>query len=792
MAWRLSALDRKLIRDLRGIRGQAIAIALVVGAGIALYVSMLSTFDSLDLTLRTYYDRYRFADVFVVLKRAPMSVAADLAAIPGVAQIETRVVADVTLDLQDLSEPATGRLISMPATGRPLLCDVFLREGRLIDPGHPDEVLASEGFAKTHGLGPGSTVTAVINGRRRVLRIVGLALSPEYIYPIRPGEIMPDETRFGVFWMERRALASAFSLDGAFNSVVLRLMRGASEPAVVAAVDRRLESGYGGLGAITRANHPSHWYINNELVQLRDFGSVIPVIFLAVAAFLLNVVLSRIVSVQRPQTAALKALGYRNRDIAAHYLKMSLAIAAGGAIAGVAMGAWFGWGMTEMYTVFFHFPILVYRLDPSVVVMGVVIGLVAAMLGALSAVWRAASLPPAEAMRPEPPATFTRTWVERAGLGRFLTEPTRIILRSLQRHPGRVALSMLGIALGTGLMVVGTFALDSIDELTDVQFNVVQRFDTMVTFAEPASGAALHEIRRLPGVIDAEPFRAVPVRIRFGHRTRQAAITGVVESPRLSRVVDASMRVIDLPGAGLVLSDKLARLLGARRGDQVTVETLEGARKVYRVEVTDVVEEYMGLNVYMDLAALHRLMGEGETMSGAYLQVDSAEANALYARLKRTPRVAGVLLKTAAYESFQDTMASMMYQMLAVYIFFAGIIAFGVVYNNARISLSERNRELATLRVIGFSRAEISYILLGELGIVTLAAVPLGLVLGYGMAASIMSTLDTEMWRLPLVIRPATYAFSASVVVLATIVSALIVRRRLDRLDLVAVLKARE
>lgn len=792
MVLKLSALDRKLLRDLRGIRGQAIAIAFVVGAGIALYVSMLSTFDALDLTLRTYYDRYRFADVFVGLKRAPLSVADDLAAIPGIAQVETRVIADVTLDLPDLSEPASGRLISVPATGRPALCDVFLRSGRLIDPGHPDEVLVSEGFAKIHALEPGSTVTAVINGRRRALRIVGLVLSPEYIYPIRAGELMPDERRFGVFWMERRALASAFNLDGAFNNVVLRLMRGASEAEVVARVDRLLEAGYGGLGAITRANHPSHWYINNELVQLRNFGSVIPIIFLSVAAFLLNVVLSRIVAVQRPQTAALKALGYRNRAIARHYLKMGVIVAAGGAVVGVGLGAWFGWAMTEMYTVFFHFPILVYQLQPKVVVAGVAIGLVAAVLGVLSAVWRAASLPPAEAIRPEPPARYARSWLERAGAGRLLTEPTRIIIRSLQRHPGRVALSMLGIALGTGLMVVGTFALDSIDVLTDVQFNVVQRFDAMVTFVEPASSAALYEVRRLPGVVDAEPFRAVPVRLRVGPRTRQAAITGVVQSPRLSRVVDASMRVVELPGSGLVLSEKLARLLGARRGNEVVVETLEGARRVYEVPVADVVEEYMGLNAYMDLGALHRLMGEGDTLSGAYLQVDQGRADALYARLKRTPRVGGVLLKTAAYESFQETMASMMYQMLAVYVFFAGIIAFGVVYNNARISLSERNRELATLRVIGFTRGEISYILLGELGLVTLAAVPLGLLLGYGMAASIMSTLDTEMWRLPLVIRPATYAFSAAVVVLATVVSALIVRRRLDGLDLVAVLKSRE
>ncbi len=789
---RIAPLDRKLIRDLWAIRGQALAIALVVGAGIAIFVAMLSTFDALDLTLRTYYDRYRFADVFASLKRAPLPVADDIAAIPGVASVDTRVVVDVTLDVPDLAEPAMGRLISVPARGRPALCDVFLREGRYIEPGRPDEVLASESFARAHGLHPGDSIAAIINGRRRALRIVGLALSPEYVYPIRPGELMPDDARFGVFWMERKALATAFSLDGAFNNVVLTLARGASEPEVISRLDTLLDARYGGVGAIPRALQPSHWYLNNELVQLRNSGEIVPVIFLGVAAFLLNVVLSRIVDVQRPQIAAMKALGYSNTALAAHYVKWSLAVALTGSAVGVGVGAWLGWAMTTMYTTFFHFPILLYRLQPSVVVGAVAIGLGAAVLGAVGAVRRAVTLPPAEAMRPEPPASYHETWAERAGLKRLLSQPGRIIVRTLQRHPGRALLSMLGIALGTSLLVVGTFSLDSIDVLMDMQFNVVQRYDVMVTLVEPTSAGAFDEVRRLPGVVDAEAFRAVPVRLRFGPRSRHVAITGVPRSPRLNRVVDASQRVIRLPPAGLVLSAKLAALLGARRGDLVTVEVLEGTRSVREVAVADLVEEYMGLNVYMDLDALHRFMREGDTISGAFLQVDAGRVDALYRTLKRTPRVGGVALKRAARESFVRTLADMMDKLLAVYVVFAAVIAFGVVYNNARISLSERSRELATLRVIGFSRGEISYILLGELALVTLGAVPAGLLLGYGMAAAMMPAMDTELWRLPLVILPRTYAFAAVTTIIATAASALIVRRRLDRLDLVEVLKTRE
>ena len=788
----MSALNRKLVRDLWHVRGQVLAIATVVGAGIALYVAMLSTFDSLDLTLRTYYDRYRFGDVFVSLERAPLSVADELARIPGVARVDTRVVVDVMLDVPGLDEPAAGRLISFPAGGRPALCDVFLREGRLPEAERPDEVVASEGLARAHGLHPGDRVHAVINGRRRALFIVGLALSPEFVYPIRPGEILPDEKRFGVLWMDRRALAAAFSLDGAFNDVVLTLMPGASEPDVLARVDRILESGYGGLGAVPRALQASHWYLANELLQLKNSGAYVPVIFLGVAAFLLNIVLSRLVLVQRPQVAALMALGYSNHEVAWHYVKSSLVIAALGAVIGVGAGAWLGWAMTRLYTHYFHFPILLYRLQAGLVLQSVGLGVLAAALGGIGAVWRAARMAPAEALRPEAPARYSVSLAERTGLGRFLTQPARMIARALQRHPGRAALSVLGIGLATALMVVGTFTLDSMDLMMDVQFNVAQRFDVMATFVRPASAGALDDIRRLPGVLAAEPFRAVPVRLGFAHRSRHTAITGIPRGARLNRIIDGPSRVVELPAGGLVLSAMLARVLGAGPGDDVAVEVLEGERRTVRMRLAGVVDEYLGMNAYLELDALHALMREGGTLSGAYLQVDKAFARELYSTLKTTPQVAGVLIKDAALASFDETMASMMRQMLAVYIIFAGVIAFGVVYNNARISLAERSRELATLRVIGFGRGEVSYILLGEIAVLTLAALPVGCLMGYGMAASMMSLLETELWRLPFVILPRTYGFAVITSLGSTIASALIVRTRLDRLDLVAVLKIRE
>jgi putative ABC transport system permease protein len=788
---RLAPLDRKLLRDLWEMKGQALAIALVIASGVAMFVMYLSNFDSLRRTQSSYYERQRFAHVFASLTRAPQRLESRIAALPGVVVAETRVVADVVLDIPGMTEPATGRLVSVPSGSRPRLNDVFLRRGRWIDPARPDEVLVSEAFALAHRLHPGDRVAAIINGRQRHLQIVGVALSPEYVYSIRPGELIPDDRRFAVFWMDRRALGAVFDMEGGFNDVALALAPGASTEDALAGLDRLLAP-YGGLGAMPRALQMSHWTLDNELRQLQNFGFIVPLIFLGVAAFLLNVALTRALAIQRPQIAALKALGYYNGELAWHYVKWGLAIAALGALIGVAAGSWLGSAMSTLYNQFFRFPVLQYRLSGGVAVGAAFISLGAAALGAVGAVRRAVRVPPAEAMRAEPPARYRASLVERAWMHHRVPHAARMVVRNLERHPVRTLASVVGIAFAAAILVVGLFFIDVMNVLMDMQFTVVQRQDVSVTFTEPVSARAIHEIRALPGVVRAEPLRSVPARIRFGHRYRYVAVTGLPAAPDLNRVVDRSGRVVTLPAEGLVLSRMLADILQARVGDIIRLEVLEGERPVREVVAADLVDEYMGLAAYMEIGALHRLMREGNTLSGAHLQIDEAQEAALFHRLKETPAVAGVASTRSALESFRRTMAQSMNIMTTLNIVFAGIIAFGVVYNSARISLSERSRELASLRVLGFTIAEISLILLGELAIVTLLALPLGAVLGYGLALIIVTAFESEVYRFPFVVSPQAIAWASLTVVVAAAGSGLVVRRKLDRLDLVAVLKTRE
>jgi putative ABC transport system permease protein len=788
------ALERKLLRDLWNMKAQAFAITVVIGTGVAMFAMYLSTFDSLERTQAGYYDRSRFAHIFAGCKRAPAGLAQRIAEIPGTGRVEVRVVVDVTLDVAGLDEPATGRLLSIPERDEDTLNDVILLRGRYIDGADADEVLVHEAFAEEHGLEPGSRVAAIINGRRRELEIVGVALSPEYIYVIGPGDIMPDHRRFGIFWMGRRALSAAFDMEGGFNHVSLRLSPeqaiAGAEP-VIADLDRLLTP-YGGLGAIARRHQQSHWFIENELRELSTMASILPIVFLAVAAFLLNIVLSRTIAVQRTQIAALKALGYSNNAVALHYFGIGALIAILGAALGIVAGARLGAGLTSIYADYFRFPSYVYALPPGIALAAAAVSVVAAGLGAFGAVRRAVALPPAEAMRPEPPARFQPTLVERFGARHLLGPPGRMVLRNVARRPWRFALSALGVGLSIGLLILGAFFVDAVDYLMTLQFEVTQRHDATVTFVEPRSSRARYELRRLPGVLRVEPFRAVPVRLRHENRSRQATILGLPAQPELARVVDRQRGPLTLPPHGLVMSEALGELLGTSVGDRVRVEVLEGTRAERSVTVTALLDDLLGLSAYMQAEALSRLLREDTTLSGAFLSIDPRHENALYSELKRTPGVAGVALTRAALRSFRDTLRRNMMRIILFNIAFSAIIAVGVVYNAARISLSERSRDLASLRVLGFTRGEITLILLGELALVTLAAIPLGILCGRGLASLTLSLLRNELYRIPLIIEPATYGSAILTVVAASIASALLVRRRLDRLDLIAVLKTRE
>jgi putative ABC transport system permease protein len=788
---RLSTLDRKLFRDLWHTRGQLITVALIVASGIATYVTMRGAYESVQQAQQAEYVRYHFADIFSRLKRAPNNLGAQINAIPGVSAVETRVVVEVNLDIPGLDEPAVGRLVSIPEREQPTLNSLFLRRGRYLEPGRQGEVLISEAFASANQLEVGDSIGAVIHGRWERLRIVGIALSPEYVYEIRGAEVFPDNKRFGVLWMSREELGPLFNMKGGFNDLTLTLAPGASEAAVIHNLDRLLQP-YGGLGAYGREDQISHRFLTDEIAQDRITGFFVPSIFLAIAAFLVHVVLSRLVSTQRNPIGLLKAFGYSDAAVAIHYLKFAVVAVLLGAVAGAPVGIWLGRGLSHIYQNFFRFPDQTFVAGPKLIFWAIVISSAAACLGALSSLRNVMALPPAEAMRPESPPQFREGIAERLGFAKLLSISTRMILRNLERRPWKAALTVLAMSFAVAILIVGFYFFDAIDYLVQVQFRTAQRDDVTISLAEPQGEQARYDIRHLTGVLRSEPFRLVPARIRFAHRSKRIGIQGFEYDPDLRRVVAQNFTVAPVPPEGVLLTSKLGEILGVRPGDVVTLEILEGARPVQQLPVTATVDEMIGLSAYMEISALNRLMGEGRSISGAYLSVDSAKLPALYSQLKRTPAVAGVAVRQSMLESFYRTIAQSLRISTTALNFFACLIAVGMVYNGARVALSERGHELASLRVLGFNQREIGFMLLGEQGMLGLASLPLGFLIGYGLCALLTTAMQTELYRMPLVVNPKTFALSVAIVGLASIGTGTLLYRRLSHLDLVAVLKTRE
>lgn len=786
----MRALDIKLFRDLWRMRGQVIAISLVLAAGIATYVMAASTLDSLQRTQTMLYAEYRFPDLFSGLKRAPASVLARIAAIPGVTEVESRVVAQASMYLDGFNQPVSGQIVSLPKLA-PQFNQLRVRAGRLPEAGRDNEAAVSDGFAGAHKLQPGFAMEATINGRKRKLIVTGIVSTPEFIYQLAPGSIVPDFKSYCVLWMNRDALEGAYNMTGAFNEVVAGLDRGARVGDAIQELDAILKP-YGGLGAYGRRDQVSHRYLTEEFKQLTMMATMFPAIFLSVAAFLLNVVIGRLLATQRGQIAILKAFGYTTASLAVHFLKLTMVIVGVGVVTGIGLGRWLGGGLSSLYMDVYKFPYLHYAVRGEIAFASLVFGVVAGATGTLFSVLRAAVESPAVAMQPAPPAAYRISLFERFGPGRWLSQPTRMIFRNIERRPVKSLLSIAGVAMSTSILILGGFWGDAVDYMVFAQLRRAQIEDVSVTFFGPVSRRALYSLTSLPGVSYAEPVRTVPARLRYEHRSYRTAIQGVEAGGVLRRLLDTNLESVALPAEGIVLTDHLGKMLGVRAGGVLTVELLDGSREVREIPVTGMVTEFIGVNAYMRRDSLNRFLREGDSATGAYLSADAASVDHLYTLLKEIPAVAGTGTRARTLTSFYETLAAQMLTFALFNTLLASTIAIGVVYNTVRVALSERSRELASLRVLGYTRGEVTYILLGELAVLIFAAIPVGLLCGRGIAGFMASTAQTELFRVPVVIEPSTYAFAALAIVVAAFLSALSVGRKVRNLDLVEVLKARE
>lgn len=788
MIWRRpSPLTAKLLRDLWRLRAQALAIALVMAAGVGMVVMSYGMMRSLTATRDAYYERYALADLWVPLRRAPDSLERELARVEGVGQLESRVSAVATLDIPGVVEPVSARLHSLPLA----LNRLVLRSGRLPLPGQPDEVVASEAFVRAARLSLGDRIPALVYGKRIELKLVGTALSPEYVYAVAPGQIFPDNRRFGVLWMQREPLSAALAMRDGFNEALVRLAPGASPQDTI----RRLDAAsahYGPLGAYGRDLTVSDRFLSSEIDQLATTVEILPPIFLAVAAFLLNILLARLVDTEREVIGLLKAFGYRSGAIMLHYAQLALLLSLGGLAAGWALGAWMGRGVAQMYQQYYSFPFLTFTAGFDIYLGAAALALLAAVAGAAGAVWRAQRLTPSEAMRPPAPARYSSGTVARRIAALGPDEPSRIILRGFLRRPLRSIASVFGLGAALALYVASASSLDNVERMIELTFGLGQRADIAVSFAEARDARVNRELAVMPGVQRLEPYRSVGAELIHGPNHEREAVLGLPRGSQLMRLVTLDGEIIDPPSEGALISSQIARKLALATGDTIEVRVTEGERQRFPLRVVRIVDVPIGASVVVERATLNRLLREGDVASGAYLMTDPARQDALFAELKRTPMVAGVSVARTALQGIRATIAENMGIVTLFNTIFAMLIVVGVTYTGARISLSERARDIASMRVLGFRKSEAGFVLLGEQALLVLAALPLGLAGGVGLSHYIADSFSSDMFLIPAAVSAKTLAEGVFVIAFAAAATAWLIRRSADRLDLVRALKTRE
>lgn len=787
----MGALDKKLLRDFRRLWVQALAIALVLACGVMILLTAFGMYGALNDSRQAYYERNRFADIFVQTRRAPASLLPEILAIDGVAAAEARVVGDAILDLPGRSELAVGRILSLPEGRDPALNVPLLRSGRLPDPARTDEVAVNEPFAEANGFAAGDVFLANLNGQQRQLTITGTVLSPEFIYTIGPGAMMPDSETFGILFMPERAAAAAFDMTGAFNDLSLLLSGGARDAEVIDAVDALLEP-YGGLGAVNRTGQVSDSFVSAELAQLRGTALILPPVFFAISAFLVGMVLGRIVALERSEIGLLKAVGYSDLEVCVHYLLLAALIALVGIAVGWATGSWLARLLALQYARWFDFPYVIFRVSYGTYAISALLALLTTTLGAARAALAAARLAPAVAMQPPAPPRFRRSFLDRLLVILRISQPTMMVLRSFIRWPVRSALTVLGLSMAVAAVIAAFYMNDALDEIIDTAFTQSNRQDAIFLFAQDADMAALEEARDLPGVLLAEPQQFHAAVLRHGPRSKRVAVEARPPGMDLSRVVDADGARIDVPPGGIVLSERLAGQLDARVGDVIEAEFLSGARGTYEMSVVALIDQYFGLGAYVDMDYLNRLFRQEAQVSTINITVDSARIGDLHEAIKDIPGITSMILMSDNVRAFQDTIEQNVVVMNGIYITISLLITIGVAYNGARIQLSERARELASLRILGFTRREVSSILIGETMILSLLAQPVGWLVGTGLAVAMTNSFTSDLYGIPLVLKPHSFATASLIVLSASLLSVLVVRRRLDNLDLVSVMKTRE
>ena len=783
------------MRDLWQRKGSLGALVLIGAVGLTFLICMVSVYQDLVRSRDSFYRDYRLPDFTIALKRAPDRLAKLAQQYPNVVEAEGRIKMSGRVSIEGFDDPISATVQSVPHPRATHFNELLIKSGTWFTGDGRRQVIVNEAFAEAHGLLPGDELTLVLMGQQQTFRIVARALSPEYVYVVPTGgSLAPDSKRSAVLFLPQRELAQAADLDGAFNELVGKLKDPSRGPmrASLTQLEELLEP-YGVTTATPYWDAPSVQFLQSDIDGLRVSATVMPSICLVVVALVLNIVMGRLVAQQRVIIGTLKALGYNTFQIVLHYTGFGITVGLGSSLVGVWAGSWLQGVMLEIYRAVYNLPIERPGFYPEIAGSAVVIGMLFAVLGTVFGVRRAARLEPAEAMRPPPPEKGGKIFLERLPfVWALLSFRWRLVLRTIFRNPYRTSVTLGAAIVATAVMVESLSMAGAIDHLMYNEFVATARQDLTVQLREPAGKESRRELELLPGVTAVEAQLNVPCEISRGPRRRLISASGLETSDGLKKILDAEGQIIPVPSTGIVLSDKLARILGVKVGDVVVLKALIANRGETEVPVAGIANTYLGLGAYAHIEYLSRLVGEPWSANTYLLQVSPPHADALIEALQERPLVQSSDWRLTSLQNMKQVMDQGMGFMLTVIVLFSGGLAFGSVLNTALVSLSEREREVGTLRVLGYTPPQILLIFAGESILVNLVGLFFGWFAGIGLARWIVVAYDTEIFRFPAVTPPSAIYWSSFTLIFFLLLAQLLVYRFLTSMPWLDVLKIRE
>jgi putative ABC transport system permease protein len=792
----VGVLDRKLLREVRSSGSLLIAITSVIAVGVMCFVYMRSAYYNLNYAKDDYYAQCRMADFAIDVKKVPVVELGPISEMPGVVEVRPRIQFFATVDLDRTPAPLNALVLSLPDRRAHSINDVVMMRGSYFSDRRENEVIVNDAFALKHGIHPGQTIHLIMNNRRQELFVVGSAISSEYVYLVGPGSLSPDPEHFGVFYLKRSFAEDVFDFSGACNQVL-----GLLAPDVRDRPDatlRRLEAmlePYGVNAVVPLHNQPSNRFLSDEIHSVGTFASILPAIFLVVAAMVLNVLMMRLIEQQRTIVGTLKAVGYHDWQIFSHFAKYGASLGSLGGVLGLVLGNRMAVFVTNLYKTFFEFPNLHNHFYTGTYLLGLLMSLLCALIGSLHGARQALKLKPADAMRPKPPPRGGAVWLERfTEFWRQLGFGWRMVLRNVLRQRFRTLVGVFAAAMGAALLVCGFTLQNGVQFMIKFQFDLISHSDLDLTFVDERSHAALLESARLPGVDYAEPQFDLACTFVNEHHRRKGTITGLDPNARLTIPRDLQGRPLKIPEHGILMTRKLASLLQVRAGDKLTILPTKGAHLPIEIPVADITDSYIGLTVYADLRYLHQLMAEEYALTGVQLSLDQNSANklALFHELKQLPAIRSVSAKSDTVHNLQTTVVETQKVFIGLIVFFAGVIFLSSLLNMSLINLSERRREVATLRVLGYSELEVGGLFLRETMVVNLLGTLLGLPLGYLLAWWITIIYDTEMFRFPLDTPPSLWIKAVLLGFAFATIAHAIVQWNITKLDWLEASKTRE